>query len=206
MIRSKHVSGLQRTVIIVAATMLLLVGLAALGFASEGGEAVHHADPAAVKWDFLWRTVDFIVLLAIVIWALSKANLKGMLADRQANVAKVLREAKEAREAAEQKFVEYSNKLEKANQEIDEIYSAIRQEGESEKARLIAEAKATAEKIKESATLTAQQEVAKARAELREEAARLAVQLAGQTLKDNFKKADQDRFVDEYLTKVVKLH
>jgi len=140
--RSKHVSGLQRTVIIVAATMLLLVGLAALGFASEGGEAVHHADPAAVKWDFLWRTVDFIVLLAIVIWALSKANLKGMLADRQANVAKLLREAKEAKEAAEQKFVEYSNKLEKANQEIDEIYSAIRQEGESEKARLIAEAKA----------------------------------------------------------------
>jgi len=204
--RSKHVSGLQKTVIIVVATMLLLVGLAALGFASEGGEAPHHVDTAAVKWDFLWRTVDFIILLAIVIWALGKANLKGMLADRQANVAKVLREAKEAREAAEQKFVEYSNKLEKANQEIDEIYSAIRQEGESEKARLIAEAKATAEKIKESATLTAQQEVAKARAELREEAARLAVQLAGQTLKDNFKKADQDRFVDEYLTKVVKLH
>lgn len=206
MIRSKQGSGLQKTVIIVVATMLLLVGLAALGFASEGGEAAHHVDPTAVKWDFLWRTVDFIVLLAIVIWALNKANLKGMLADRQANVAKLLREAKEAREAAEQKFVEYSNKLEKANQEIDEIYSAIRQEGESEKARLIAEAKATAEKIKDSATLTAQQEVAKARAELREEAARLAVQLAGQTLKDNFKKADQDRFVDEYLTKVVKLH
>ncbi len=204
--RSKHVSGLQKTVIIVVATMLLQVGLAALGFASEGGEAVHHADPAAVKWDFLWRTVDFIVLLVIVIWALGKANLKGMLTDRQANVAKVLREAKEAREAAELKFVEYSNKLEKANLEIDEIYSAIRQEGESEKARLIAEAKAAAEKIKESAALTAQQEVAKARAELREEAARLAVQLAGQTLKDNFKKADQDRFVDEYLTKVVKLH
>lgn len=197
---------MQKTVIIVFANMLLLVGLAALGLASEGGEAAHHVDPAAVKWDFLWRTVDFVVLLAIVIWALNKANLKGMLADRQANVAKALREAKEAREAAENKFAEYSNKLEKANQEIDEIYGAIRQEGESEKARLIAEAKAAAEKIKESATLTARQEVAKARAELREEAARLAVQLAGQTLKDNFKKADQDRFVDEYLTKVVKLH
>ena len=46
----------------------------------------------------------------------------------------------------------------------------------------------------------------KARTELREEAARLAVQLAEQTLRENIRKDDQDRLVGEYLTKVVELH
>ena len=64
----------------------------------------------------------------------------------------------------------------------------------------------TAERIKEQAKLSASQEVARAQAELRGEAARLAVQLAEQTLREKIKKDDQDRLVGEYLTKVVELH
>ena len=49
------------------------------------------------------------------------------------------------------------------------------------------------------------QEVLKARLELRQEAARLAVQLAEQSLKDKLETNDQNRLVAEYLTKVVEL-
>ncbi len=198
--------GWSTSVITTAAVCLLLTGLAAAGFAAEGGEGAHHVDTARQMKDFFWRVIDFALLVGIAVWALKKANVKGSLADRQAGIEKALKEAAEAKEAAERKFAEYSAKLAAANKEIDDIYAAIRNEGEAEKARIIAEAKVTAEKIREQAQQAANQEVLKARTELRVEAARLAVELAEQNIKEKIQKDDQDRLVGEYLTKVVELH
>lgn len=193
-----------------AATAMLAVGavlvLAAAGFASEGGEGAHHVDTAKQMKDFMWRVIDFSVLFAIVVFAIKKAKMKESLADRRTGIEKALQEAQQAREAAEGKLAEYRGKLEKANQEIEEIKAAIRREGEAEKERIIAEAGAMATKIKEQAEMAARQEILKAKTELREEAVRLAVQLAEQTLREQVKKDDQDRLVGEYLTKVVELH
>lgn len=199
-------NGWHTPVIITAAVCLLLTGLAAAGFASEGGEGAHHVDTAKQLKDFGWRVLDFAALFALIVWALKKANVKGTLAERQATIDKALKDAAEAKAAADKKFAEYSAKLAAANKEIDEIYAAIRTEGEAEKARIIAEAKVSAEKISEQAKQTAGQEVLKARTELRKEAARLAVELAEQNIKEKIRKDDQDRLVGEYLTKVVELH
>ncbi len=184
----------------------VIVLAATAGFANEGGEAAHHADHAAAQMkDFGWRVFDFAVLVAILVWALKKANVKGSLADRQAQIEKSLAEAQAARAAAEAKLAEYSGKLDRATQEIDEIHAAIVREGEQEKGRIIAEAKKAAEKIIAQAAQSAEQEVVKARAELRAEAARLAVRLAAGKLTGAIQKADHDRFVGEYLDKVVQI-
>ncbi|GAB7025688.1 F0F1 ATP synthase subunit B family protein [Geotalea toluenoxydans] len=188
------------------AVCVLLVALAALGFASEGGEGAHQVDTGKQMKDFAWRCLDFAALFALLAWALKKANVKGALADRRTGIEKMLKEAVEAKEQAEKKFAEYSEKLEKANREIEDISAAMKQEGELEKARIIAEAKAAAQKIKEQAEQTAQQEVLKAKAELREEAARLAVEIAEKKLKENINKGDQDKLVGNYISKVVTLH
>ncbi len=92
-----------------------------------------------------------------------------------------------------------------ATKEIDEIHAAIIREGEQEKDRIIAEAKKAAEKIVLQAAQSAEQEVVKARTELRAEAARLAVEIATGKLTDAIQKADHDRFVGEYLDKVVQI-
>ena len=205
----KHASprgGMRLSLIIALMGVLLLIVLALAGFASEGGEGAHHVDTGKQLKDFAWRVLDFGALLALVIWALKKANVKGTLAARQEGIDKALREAAEAKDAAEKKLAEYSGKLVAANKEIDEIYAAIRTEGEAEKARIIAEAKVMAEKIREQASQSANQEVLKARTELRVEAARLAVELAEKSIKEKIVKNDQDRLVGEYLTKVVELH
>jgi F-type H+-transporting ATPase subunit b len=199
-------NGMHLSLTITVMTCLLLVVLAAAGFASEGGEGAHHVDTARQLKDLAWRVLDFAVLLAIVIWALKKANVKGSLAARQAAIDKALQEAAEAKKTAEKISAEYSEKLATANKEVDALYAAIRTEGEAEKVRIIAEAKAMAEKIREQAGQAAQQEVLKARTELRVEAARLAVELAEKAIKEKIVKDDQDRLVGEYLTKVVELH
>jgi len=199
-------SGWRSSVVIPVAVCLMLVCLAAAGYANEGGEGAQHIDTAKQMKDLMWRVIDFAALLAIVIWALKKADVKGSLAGRRDAIDKALKEATDAKAAAEKKFAEYNQKLAAANKEIEEIYAAIKAEGEAEKSRIIAEAKASAEKIREQAEAAATLEVVKAKAELRAEAAHLAVQIAEQTIKEKIRKDDQDRLVGEYLNKVVELH
>ena len=186
--------------------LAFFIVLAVLAHTACAAEAVHHADSAAQLKDFGYRLLSFSILVAILAWGAKKANIKGLLASRQAAVAKALQEAAEAREAAEEKLAEYSEKLEKATLEIDNIQKAIRQEGEAEKARIIAEANEAAERIREQAKAYAQQEVQMARASLRAETSRLAVRLAEETLSRSVTPADQARFVEEYLNKVVEVH
>jgi F-type H+-transporting ATPase subunit b len=127
------------------------------------------------------------------------------MADRREKIEKALADAEAAREAAERKLAEYSEKLAKANQEIDAIQATIRNEAELEKERIIAEATAASAKIRAQAEQAASQEIGRAKAELRQEAVRLAVGLAEETLKEKINKDDQDRLVGEYLAKVVNL-
>lgn len=199
-------SGRSKKMIITLAYVSAIVLLASVGFASEGGEGAHQVDHSAAQMkDFGWRVFNFAVLVGIIVWALKKANVKGSLAARQADIEKSLKDAEAARDAAEAKLLEYGVKLDQASQEIDELHAAIIREGELEKNRIIAEANQAAEKIVAQAALSAEQETVKARNELRAEAARLAVELATGKLAGAIQKNDHDRFVGEYLDKVVQI-
>jgi F-type H+-transporting ATPase subunit b len=197
-----------KKVFFIATAVCFCLAVSIAGFASEGGEAAGHANGAAQLKDFGWRILNFSLLVAILAWAVIKGNVKGLLEDRRKSVEKSLHEAAEARAAAERKCAEYTEKLEKASREIDDIYASIKLEAELEKKRILEEAILAAERIKEQAAASANQEIQKARTALREEAARLSVQLAARTLKELVSRNDQDRFInefiDDYNTKVEK--
>jgi F-type H+-transporting ATPase subunit b len=199
---------LRRPASVAGVQFLLLVTLVATGFAAGGEGGAHGGGHGgAAQWkDFMWRCIDFAALVLILVWAVKKADMKKALADRQAGIEKSLSEAEEMKASAEKKFAEYSTKLAQANKEAEELQKVIREDGLAEKARIVAEAKVAAEKIKDQAKIMADQEIVRAKTELREEAARLAVQLAEQTLKSAMRPDDQNRLVGEYLTKVVELH
>lgn len=199
------VTDRSKKIIVTLAYMSALVLIASAGFASESGGGAHHPDSAAQMKDFGWRVLNFAVLIGIIVWALKKADVKGSLAARQAEIEKSLKDAEAARDAAEAKLREYSVKLDQASKEIDELHAAIVREGEQEKNRIIAEANIAAEKIVAQAALSAEQETVKARNELRAEAARLAVEIATGKLAGAIQKNDHDRFVGEYLDKVVQI-
>lgn len=185
------------------ASIALVTFAASVGFANEGGEGAHHVDKAVLYKDFMWRIVNFVLLAGIIAFGIKKANLKSTLAARTQNIEKELEVAKAGKAAAEAKLAEYTQKIEQASREIDEMYASIVAEGEKEKVRIIAEANESAAKIKAQATLAADQEIAKAKNELRAEAAKLSVELATSKLSASIQKADHDRFVSEYLEKVV---
>ena len=199
------VSDRSKNIIITLAYISAIVLLASAGFASEGGGGAHQSGSGAQMKDFGWRVLNFAVLVGIIVWALKKADVKGSLAARQAGIEKSLKDAEADRDAAEAKLREYSVRLDQASKEIDELHAAIVREGEQEKCRIIAEANSAAEKIVAQAALSAEQETVKARNELRAEAARLAVEIATGKLAGAIQKNDHDRFVGEYLDKVVQI-
>jgi F-type H+-transporting ATPase subunit b len=199
------VSDRTKKIIFSLAYIAAIVLVASAGFASEGGEGAHHVDRAAQLKDLGWRVLNFVVLLGILGYAVKKADVKGSLVARQTQIEKDLKDAQEGRAAAEAKLAEYRGKLDQAAKEIDDLQAAIIREGEQEKERIIAEAKASAQKIAAQAAQSAEQETVKARAELRAEAARLAVEIATGKLTGAIQKADHDRFVGEYLDKVVQI-
>lgn len=181
----------------------LLVGLiSGAVFASGGG---HEVESGVLMKDFLYRIFNFGIVVAILIYFLTKPIKKG-LSGRREGIEKALAEAQQAKEAAEAKFAEYDRKLARATEEIAEISDSIRREGELEKIKIIDSAKLMAVKIEQDAEKAAELEVAKARTELQREAVQLAVGIAEELLNKNFTKDDDTRLIDEYLQKVGELH
>jgi F-type H+-transporting ATPase subunit b len=182
---------------------LLLVGLVSgVVFASGDG---HHADSGVLLTDFLYRVLNFGIVVALLGYFLIKPIKKG-LGGRRDDIENALAEAKRVKEAAEAKFAEYDRKLIQAKEEIAEISDAIRREGELEKQKIIENAKAMALKIEQDVENTAELEVAKVRMQLQREAVQLAVGVAEELLHKNFTKDDDVRLIDEYMQKVGELH
>ena len=184
---------------------LALVALSAAVVCAESGGGGTHANSGAVLKDFGWRVLDFGLMAILLIYLLAKPIRNG-LAGRREGIEKALNDAVAAREAAEAKFVEYDVKLTKAAAEIEEMSAAIRHEGELERERILANAHEMAQKITAEAEKTAESEILRARTELRQEASRLAIVLAEELLKKQINTADQQRLVNEYVSKVGELH
>ena len=179
-----------------------LVLLPAVVLASGGGG---HADSGVILKDFAYRCFNFALLVGLVAYFVTKPIRKG-LKGRTEEIEKTLADAQAAKEAAEAKHLEYSEKLAKATEEIASITDSIRREGELERDKIIAAAKELAINVEQEAENKAAGVVTKARTELREEAASLAVEIAEDMLKKQVSADDQKRLVDEYMQKVGELH
>jgi F-type H+-transporting ATPase subunit b len=181
---------------------LLLVGAAAASEAAHGGHGA--IDPAKIQ-EFIWRSVNFVVFAAILIKLVAKPA-KNFFAQRSQDVATTLEEleAKLAEAMAAVKAEEI--RLGEVAKEREKIIQQYMAEGEMEKAKILDKANMVAERIKEMAALSIQQETKKATHELREEIVGMATQMATDMIKEKATYADQQGLVEEYLKKVVETH
>lgn len=169
-----------------------------VAFASGGGGG----DEGPNWFGFVWRVVNFLILVGILYWLLAD-KIRSFLSTRREGIQTALAEAVNAREDAERKFSEYSAKLDKATGEIDEIQRMIRAQGLTEKERMIEDARNTAKKMKEDTQARMEQEFNKASRELRIEAVRLSTQMAEELLRKNIRANDHEALVKDYIEKVV---
>lgn len=179
---------------------LLIAGLA---WASEAAHGGGH-DSARVT-DLIWRSVNFVVFAGILI-KLATKPIKQFFASRKQDIAQNLVELESQKAAAEKALAEAKAQLAAVAEEREKIIEHFVAEGEAEKAKIIQRAELAADRIKEMAAITVEQETKKAAAELKRELVETAAQLSEGLIKEKITAQDQQRLVDDYLTKVVETH
>lgn len=183
-------------------SILMIVANASLVYAAGGGG---EGSSREMFIDFAWRVANFVVLVGFLYWFLAK-KIKEFFIERRQTIKTTIDEKIAEKEETEKKFKEYSAKLDKATEEISNIFELIKSQGTVEKEKIIEDAKKAAEKMKEDAQTRMEQEFNSARNQLRAEAAKLSVELAEELVKKNITQEHHEHMVKDYLDKVVKKH
>jgi F-type H+-transporting ATPase subunit b len=189
--------------------VLALLGVAALAYGSSGAETGHGAPvgptfwgiPTSKWWDLLWRTLNFAILLIVLVKFLSKPIANTLNARRQA-ISEQFAELEARKAEADKAYQTYDEKLASIDQEVNEIIQNAIGQGEIEKEQIIEEAKRAAADIKRQAEMAIQHELAEAKLKLREEVANQAAVMAEELIRKNLQKADQVKLIEDYLAKV----
>jgi len=182
------------------AMALALTGLAvaAVAYAGEHGEGHHELISHATLVDFGVRCMNFAALVVILVKYLIPP-LGKMLSDRRTAISRQFEDLHERRAEVESSYKEYESKLSNIDQEVESILKVAREQAESEKERIIGDARRSAEDIKRKAMASVQNELGKAQKQLREDVAEQAAAMAAEIIKKDFTEADQTKMVEDYL-------
>ena len=154
--------------------------------------------PAGGMQSFVWPAVNLVILLAVLVY-FARKPLQAYFEKRRSDIAGELQSSADELATAESTYAKWQRRMIDLEGELDEIRATSRQRAEAERERIIGEARATAERIRRDATTAIDLELRRAREALREEAAQLAIELAGERLSREVTDADRDRLVDEFI-------
>lgn len=198
--------------------------VAASGPGEEGTEDHEHHVPKFEEYNFfygflgekddvepnlLWRPkgtpVPFGAMLlnsAVLYWLLvrfAKKPLADALKSRKATILRGMEEAGKMKKESQERLAEYEQKLATLDQEIERIRTDMRASGQSERKRILAEAKEKRTRMERDAQILIGQELKTARESLVSEMSRAALRSAEATLRSRVTAADQSRLAEDYL-------
>jgi F-type H+-transporting ATPase subunit b len=178
------------------AAAILLVSTAAV--ASEGASG--HG--GGIPWgDIIKQFVNFAILAGALVYFLKKP-LSSFLKERSELLRKSMEDASRAREEAASKLSAIETRVAGLAGEIDALNRKMESEAEDEAGRIREAAHAEIERVRVQAQFAADQEVKKAKDELRKEAAALATAAAEEIVRKAMTPEDQERLVRENLEKI----
>lgn len=166
----------------------------------HGGGHGGSLSPEKLK-DLGWRVMNFAALVIILVKFLKKPLTDG-LKNRQEGIRAEFEDLEAHRGEAEREYKEYEGKLAGIDDELKAMVEKAVAQGQKEKERIIEEAERAADSIKRQAEMAVQNEVADAKRRMKAEIAEQAAVMAEEILTKNLQDADQDKLVEDYLTKV----
>lgn len=190
---------LNKILFIVFCISLFTIHYSLSAFASGGGEGGHEV---SLFKAYLWPVINFVILLAVLIFAVKKADLKGFFKKRTELIEQSLKEAREAKELAQKALAEVEARLKLKDKEIEDIVSSAKESGDMEKIRLTEEGVKLSEKILQQAKVNIEFEVKRAKEEIKGEAVEIAIELAEKKLKEKLTRDEQLKLLEESLTKI----
>ena len=164
--------------------------------ASYGAE--HHAPSIT---EVIFPALTFLIY-AFIIVKYALPPVRSYLKSRREEVIATMTQASAKKAAAQALVDEYKAKLAVVDREVQNLQATLREEGERDKAKLVADANAMAAKIKDDARILAEQEVKMARQKIREEMATEAEATARALLQRNLSMDDQNRLANEFIQSI----
>ncbi len=162
------------------------------------------AEGGSSSLDFLWKVVNFAVLI-FILYRFGKAPISAALNGSAQQARQNLEEAREAEKRADSELVELRAKVAQLEQEAASMVERARTEAEAERQRIVEMGKAEVEHMAEQAKVALQRERRKAEMELRAWMAEESVKLAEEkiTAQLNGKKQEElmQSFVQDLKTK-----
>ena len=188
-------SRARRLLATIGSCTFAILMTAGMVWASEGGKSM---------WpDFWQRVLNFAILLTVLVIVFKKLDVKSFFTKRTESIANTLNELEVKKAEAEKTYEEYKQKLSQLDKETDRILQDYIEQGEREKARIIANAEKVAAEIREQTDIAIGQEIKSAKEGLQAEIAELSVTAAEALLKEKIGAEDQQKLVDDFMTKVV---
>lgn len=151
---------------------------------SEAGEG-HAAHEGGLGWSFAFKVINFAVFFYIL-WRVAKKQLPGILQKRRADLAEAMEAAEKKEKEAHALLQEYDRKLGDLGMVIQKTLNEARTQAESEKQRIIEQAKHEAAEIIKSAERSAKSLESRVAADLRNLATTEALRLTEQKVRDAF--------------------
>ncbi len=147
---------------------------------------------------FLWKTLNFSVLMAILIYYLGKP-IKEAFLNYSSSVKAKLKEAEERAREAEAKLKEAEERLANLGREIEELKGKALENARREREKILQQAEEEAEKIKRMAREEMEAYFEKAKRELRAYAAELAVEVARERIKRKMTPQRHRKLMEKYI-------
>jgi len=185
------------------AAVVLVLGVAAVAYASgeaaNGAEAAHHG----LNWkDFLFRVVNFVLVFGVIA-KLAGKKIVGFFRGRTQQIENQLSDLDARKADAAKRLADIEASISNLAEEKAAIEQEYRRQGEALRDSIIAAAEVKAAQIKAQAASAAEAEAKVAVQQIRAELAESVVSAASAMLEKKLSAKDQEKLVDEYLTKVV---
>lgn len=187
----------RRIAIAIVFAFLSIVLVSGVAVAA-GGEA--DGEGGALR-ETIYQGINLLILLAVLVY-FGRRPVREHFTVRRDGIRLELSQAAELLSQAEQRNADLQRRLVDLSSEIEEIREQATRRAEDEAERILADARAGAERIRRDARSSVDQELRRAKAGLREEAADLALEIAGRKLADQVSDSDRERLMDEFITRV----
>lgn len=165
----------------------------AAGGGEHGGEG--HGGNA------LWHALNLILLVGVLVYV-GRKPLQEFFSGRRREIETNLQRSAALLAESESRLGEWNRRMQRLDQEVEEIRQGARERAAAERDRILADAQVAAERVRRDAGAAIEQETRRARNELRQEATALALDLASDLLRQRMTAEDRARLVDEFIQKI----
>jgi F-type H+-transporting ATPase subunit b len=162
-----------------------------------GSEGAHGGE-SDLWQDLIWPALNFALLVGVLL-AVARRPIRDFFRARGEQIRSELDAASRSLAEAEARHADWQRRLTSLDAELARIRADARERAEAERAHILSDAAAAAERIRTDARNAVDQELRRAREQLRREAAELAVELAAEALRTRVTDDDRGRLVDEFI-------